>query len=181
MDLTINMIVKPEAGFGILAKAVRCAIQDFKWGDYSVEPNTRPDRQVPIPSSRTLRVRGRYRYTAYAVYGNADLGLQTDGCEAQGHRSEMIQKVEKEIRWVRQLIGVSGPSTKGPGLHVGAKAGTMTSCETFCMCMIWTELRVNVIQMYCEICMLYQYQQYSRTPANLTVCTSCTLSVISKY
>lgn len=49
--------------------------------------------------------------------------------------------VEKEIRsFFVFFIGVSGPSTKGPGLHVGAKAGTVFACETFCRCMIWTEL-----------------------------------------
>lgn len=44
-------------------------------------------------------------------------------------------EVAKEIRsFFVFFIGVSdsGPSTKGPGLHVGAKAGTVTSCETFC-------------------------------------------------
>eukprot|EP00434_Breviolum_minutum_P018127 symbB.v1.2.015991.t1/scaffold1193.1/size133507/10 len=52
----------------------------------------------------TRPVRVRYRYTAYAVYGNADLG--TDGCEAQG------------------------PSTKGPGLHVGAKVSLEVHTDT---------------------------------------------------
>lgn len=38
-------------------KAVRCAIQDFKWGDYSVEPNT------------TLRPRWSDRSGAGAKWG----------------------------------------------------------------------------------------------------------------
>lgn len=41
-------------------------------------------------------------------------------------------EVAKEIRsFFVFFIGVSGPSTKGPGLHVGAKAGTVFACETF--------------------------------------------------
>ncbi|CAJ1395604.1 unnamed protein product [Effrenium voratum] len=39
-------------------RALRCAIRDFKWGDYTVEPNS------------------QYSYTLYAVRGDEELGVQ---------------------------------------------------------------------------------------------------------
>eukprot|EP00435_Cladocopium_sp_Y103_P072638 s223_g40.t2 len=74
---------KAAASGGGWQRAVRCAIQDFKWGDYSVEPNT------------------TYNYTLHAIYGNADLGVQDPGREGPataGPGMHVRAKVSLEVQ-----------------------------------------------------------------------------------
>ncbi|CAE7424018.1 SLC2A3 [Symbiodinium sp. CCMP2592] len=74
--------VQTRALGGGWRRALRCAIQEFKWGDYTTKPNT------------------RYRYTLCAIHGDPQIGIDSSpsgGPAKRGPGLHVAAQVELEV------------------------------------------------------------------------------------
>eukprot|EP00439_Symbiodinium_sp_Y106_P040039 s2298_g4.t3 len=72
----------PRALGGGWRRALRCAIQEFKWGDYTTKPNT------------------RYRYTLCAIHGDPQIGIDSSpsgGPVQRGPGLHVAAQVDLEV------------------------------------------------------------------------------------
>lgn len=73
---------EPRALGGGWRRALRCAIQEFKWGDYTTKPNS------------------RYRYTLYAIHGDPQVGIDSSpsgGPAKRGPGLHVAAQVELKV------------------------------------------------------------------------------------
>ncbi|CAE7322755.1 Top3a [Symbiodinium sp. CCMP2592] len=78
----VEVLEETRALGGGWRRALRCAIQEFKWGDYTTKPNT------------------RYRYTLCAIHGDPQIGIDSSpsgGPAKRGPGLHVAAQVELEV------------------------------------------------------------------------------------